>query len=261
MPQRWHCWIIRWSWCRLGLSLGWGLLHMSPAGGAGVNYILILRRWLCLYLNVRVAHSLLIRRRWVSSTSSPWRDLRAWISWAAVDAEFWLVAMVVIPPPMVHRDHRQDVVVMWASQAGAALRALARVAAPHSDGDGGDDEHNQQQWHNQVERVDSPGHRLQPSRWTALPHILLPEPPLQQITKRIHTFKQDQQKAMTPVHPGRLRGTKSGLMVSAARMRISVPQRQRTTTAEQKAATWLCTFICNSTLWPLTIVSHILLLL
>lgn len=233
IPQRWYCWIIRWSGCRLGLSLGWGLLHMSAAGGAGVNDILILWRWLRLYLNVRVAHGLLIRRWWVSSTSSPWCDLRAWISWAAVDAEFWLVAMVVIPSPMVHRDHRQDVVVVRVSQAGAALRALARVAAPHSDGDDGDDEHDQQQWHNQVEGVDSADHRLQPSRWTALPHVFLPEPPLQPITKRINmVFKQ----AMTHVHPGRLCGTKSGLMASAARMWISAPQRQRTATAEQKSS-------------------------
>lgn len=173
-------------------------------GGARVNYILILWRWLRLYLNICMAHSLLIRWWRVSSTSSPWCELWAWISWAAVDAEFWLVTVVVIPPPMVHRDHWQYVVVMRVSQAGAALRALARVAAPHGDGDGGNDERDQQQWHDQVERVESSNHRLQPSRWTALPHIFLPESPLQQITKQIHMLKsvEDQKQAKTHHHGG-----------------------------------------------------------
>lgn len=152
------------------------------ADGAGVNYILILWRWLCLYLDV-MAHCLLIRWWWVSSTSSRGRRFWAWISRAALDTEFWLVTMVVIPSPWVHRNHGQDVVVMRVSEAGAALGALTCVTAPHGDGDGSDDEHDKQQWHNQVEGVDTSNHRLQPSRRTALPHVLLPETSLQQITK------------------------------------------------------------------------------
>lgn len=142
---------------------------------AGVDYVVILWRWLRLYMDVSMAHSLLVRWWRVTSASSSWCELWAWISWAAVDAEFWLVTVVVIPPPMVHRDHWQDVVVMWVSQAGAALWAFAGLATPHCDGDSSDDEHNQQQWHNQVERVNSADHCLQPSRWTTLPHIFLPE--------------------------------------------------------------------------------------
>lgn len=159
---------------------------------AGVDYILILRRRLRLYLDVCMAHSLLIRRWRVSSASSSWCELWARISWAAVDAEFWLVTVVVIPPPMVHRDHWQDVVMMWVSHAGAALRALAGMAAPHSDGDGRNDEHDQQQWHDQVERVDSSYHRLQPSRWTALPHVFVPESFLQPIRRQTTMSKSDQ---------------------------------------------------------------------
>lgn len=150
-------------------------------GSAGVDYILILWRRLRLYLDVCMAHGLIIRWRRVSRTSSSRRELWAWINWAAVDAELWLVTMVVIPPPMVHRDHRQGVAIMRMFQAGAALWALARVAAPHSDGDGSDENHNQHQWHNQVERVDTTDHRPQTAGRAALPHVLLPETSLRRI--------------------------------------------------------------------------------
>lgn len=148
--------------------------------GGGGDYVLVLWRRLRLDLHIRMTYSLFVWGRWVSSTSSDWCDLRAWINWAAVAAEFWLVTVVVISPPMVHRDYRQDVVVMRrVSQAGAASRAFAGVAAPDRDADGGDDEQDQQQRHDQVERVDSTHHGLQPSRRTTLTDIFLPEPPLQ----------------------------------------------------------------------------------
>lgn len=117
---------------------------------AAVDDILVLWRRLRLDLDVCVAYGFLVRWRRVPRASSPRCELGAWISWAAVDAEFRLVAVLVIPPPLVHRDHRQDVVVVRVSKAGAALGALAGVAAPHGDGDGGDDEHDQQQWHDQI---------------------------------------------------------------------------------------------------------------
>lgn len=157
---------------------------VDTSSADGGDNILVLWRRLRLYLDVCMAHGLLVRWRRVSGTSSPWGDLWAWISWAAVDTEFWLVTMVVIPPPMVHRDHRQDVVMMRVSQTGAALRALAGVTAPNGNGDGCDDEHDQHQWHYQVERVDSTHHRLQASGGTALTHIFLPEPSLQPVTAK-----------------------------------------------------------------------------
>lgn len=129
-----------------------------------------------------MAHSLLIGWGWISSTSSPWCEIWAWISWAAMDAVFWLVTMVVIPPPMVHRDHWQDVVLMRVSHAWVLLGALAGLAAPHSDADSRDDEHDQQQRYDQVEKVDSASYCLQVSGWTALLHILFPKPSLQPIT-------------------------------------------------------------------------------
>lgn len=155
-----------------------GLLPSVDGGGAGVHYILILWRGLRLYVHVSVTHRLRVRWRWVSGASPHRRHL---ISRAAVDAEFCLVAVWVIPPPVVHRDHRQDLVGMRVSQAGAALRALARVTAPHGEGHGGDDEHDQQQRHDEIEGVDASDHGLQPPGRAALPHVLLPEPPLQHI--------------------------------------------------------------------------------
>lgn len=162
------------------------LLPLVDTIGAGVDYIFILRGWLCLYLDICMAYSLLVRRRRVSSTSSPWCQLWAMIDWAAVDTEFRLVTMVIIPPPLVHRDHWQVMVVMRVSQAGAVLRAFAGVATPHSDGDDGDDYQDQQQWHDQVEGVDSTNHRLQTSRWIAFSYIFLPKPLLQTIRNQPH---------------------------------------------------------------------------
>lgn len=226
---------------------------------AGVDYILILRRRLRLYLDICMAHSLLIRRWSVSSASSSWCELWAWIGWAAVDTEFWLVTVVVIPPPMVHRDHWQDVVMMWVSHAGAALRALSGMAAPHSYADDRNDEHDQQQWHDQVERVDSSYHRLQPSRWTALPHIFVPESFLQPIRRQMPIYIMirlcyiharyivstwwQQNVPKTQGHR-----THHGLHCMNTFIWISSTQRQRTITPEQKATTWLFTSICATLL-------------
>lgn len=89
--------------------------------GTSVDYVIILRWGLCLYMHICVAHCLLIGWWRVCSTSSSRCELRTWIGRAAMDAELQVLGMVVVPPPLVHGDHGQAGVPMGMAKGRAAL--------------------------------------------------------------------------------------------------------------------------------------------
>ena len=132
-------------------------------------------------MDVGMAHHLLVRWRGVCRASSVWCELGAWVSWAAVNAELQ-VLWVVVPPPLVHGDHRQARLPVRAAHGGAALRVLARVAPPHGDDHGGNEQEKQYEGQDQVEGVYSAHDSLQPPARTALTDVFLPKTSLQQIT-------------------------------------------------------------------------------